>query len=136
MYKPIDNVDLLAERMLNNPKIYIFPTLVTSIRVFTHWFLCTTTSQLLKKLKLKKTSMQRKWILITLVLNSYPYYWKSFVMPPDMQAQSKDVLFFRKIQSSVGKSVRLFIGAQNYRDFPQWQDIFHKAACNRKTIIS
>lgn len=40
-------------------------------------------------------------------------------MPPDMQAQSKDVLFFRKIQSSVGKSVRLFIGAQNYRAFPQ-----------------
>lgn len=47
-------------------------------------------------------------------------------MPPDMQAQSKDVLFFRKflatfikIQSSVGKSVRLFVGAQNYRDFPQ-----------------
>lgn len=38
-------------------------------------------------------------------------------MPPDMQAQSKDVLFFRKIQSSVGKSVRLFIGAQIIETF-------------------
>lgn len=92
------------------------------------------------KEKLKKTSMQRKWILITLVLNSYPYYWKSFVMFSDMQSQFKDFWFFRKfpatfirIQSSGGKSVGLFIGAQHYRNFPHWQDILHKAACYRKT---
>lgn len=58
----------------------------------------------------------------------------------DMQSQFKDFWFFRKfpatfirIQSSGGKSVGLFIGVQNYRNFPHWQDILHKAACYRKT---